>query len=334
MKIPSGIKDCRADFAARFHSLGSSTDKDGLAQRWLLDNNSIAAPPELPMEPRKYPRIDTSSGTLSRPGDSRRVPNLLVPGLLGDSVRTVVAPMAFAEKTLELDGYAIDVLWVNGRQGCDKNAAALYPQVMDAAQRHGSAVRLIGYSKGCTDAMHLLANHTDCHDVIDSVVSLAGVVHGTPLAARTATWLDRLVQYLPLPGVEFGDGRALDDLAPEFRRHWLSDHPLPPSIRYASVLAVPEPDRISKLLKSSYRRLAKISVDNDSQVLATDSLLPDSELLAMVNADHWAIALPIGRTLPFLSRWLIDENDFPRPRLLQAIIDHMDDAPGVPAVSD
>ena len=250
---------------------------------------------------------------------------------MGDSVRSVVAPMAFAVKSLELDGYDIEVSWVNGRQGCDKNAARLYPQVMNAAQRHGSPVRLIGYSKGCTDTMHLLANHTDCHDAIDSVVSLAGVVHGTPLAARTATWLDRLVQYLPLPGVAFGDGRALDDLAPEFRRRWLSDHPLPPSIRYASVLAVPEPDRISRLLKSSYRRLAKSSVDNDSQVIATDSLLPDSELLALVNADHWAIALPIGRALPFLSRWLIEKNDFPRPRLLQAIIDHMDNVPRAPA---
>ena len=235
--------------------------------------------------------------------------------------------MAFAEKTLELDGYSIDVSWVNGRQGCDKNAEALYPQVMAAAQRHGSPVRLIGYSKGCTDIMHLLANHTDCHAAIDSVVSLAGVVHGTPLAARTARWLDRLVQYLPLPGVKFGDGRALDDLAPEYRRRWLNAHPLPASIRYASVIAVPTADRISRLLKPGYRRLANTSVDNDSQVIATDSLLPNSELLAMVNADHWAIALPIGRTSPTLSRWLIDQNDFPRTRLLQTIIDHLDDVP-------
>ena len=326
MKIPSDIKDCRADFAARFHSLDASIDNGGSDQDWLVGENTITAPFESHTESPN----DKSATPVTR----RRVPNMLVPGLLGDSVRTVVAPMAFAENILELDGYTIDVLWVNGRQGCDKNAAALYSQVMDAAQRHGSPVRLIGYSKGCTDIMHLLANHTDCHEAIDSVVSLAGVVHGTPLAARTATWLDRLVQYLPLPGVEFGDGRALDDLAPDFRKRWLSEHPLPSSIRYASVLAVPEPDRVSRLLKSSYRRLAKTDVDNDSQVIASDSLLPDSELLALVNADHWAIALPIGRALPYLSSWFIDKNDFPRPRLLQTIIDHMDDVPGVPTVSD
>jgi len=322
VNVPSDIEDSRAAFAARFHSLGPSQDCGTNVFNPLVLGDRIGS------------SIESPHSRPSRQTHSRRVPNLVVPGLLGDAVRAVVAPMAFAEKILEMNGYAVDVLWVNGRQGCDKNASALYPQVMQAAQQYGSSVRLIGYSKGCTDIMHLLANHADCHEAVDSVVSLAGVVHGTPLAERTATWLDRLVQYLPLPGVEFGDGRALDDLAPDFRRQWLTDHPLPESIRYASVIAAPKPDRISRLLKSSYRRLARISADNDSQVIATDSLLPGGELLALVNADHWAIALPIGRALPFLTRWLIDKNDFPRARLLQAIVDHMDGVPGLPVVSD
>ena len=315
MKIPAGIRDSRAEFAVRFNSLAATNDYGISDQPWLFLDDAMSSP-------------DSKQDTQA---DGRRVPNLLVPGLLGDSVRAVVAPMAFAVKTLELDGYAISVSWVNGRQGCDKNADVLYPQVMAASQQHGSPVRLIGYSKGCADIMHLLARHPDCHAAIDSIVSLAGVVYGTPLAARTARWLDRLVQYLPLPGVAFGDGRALDDLAPEYRKRWLSAHPLPPSIRYASVVAVPTVDRISRVLQPGYRRLAETSVDNDSQVIATDSLLPDGELLAMVNADHWAVALPIGHVSPVVSRWLVDENDFPRTRLLQAIIDHLDDAPIVSA---
>ena len=330
MNIPTGIKDSRAVFAARFKSLTPSSENASSIQPWLFVDDAAS------MLSQDGPSQDGPSQEglgqdgLGQDGKSHanfsRVPNLLVPGLLGDSVRSLVAPMAFAEKTLELDGYAIDVLWVNGRQGCDKNAAALYSQVMAAAQRHGSPVRLIGYSKGCTDIMHMLANHTDCHAVIDSVVSLAGVVYGTPLATRTPRWLDRLIQYLPVPGVAFGDGRALDDLASDYRKHWLGANPLPSSIHYASVVAVPTVDRISRALKPGYRRLAKYSVDNDSQVLATDSLLPGAELLAMVNADHWAIALPIGRASPLLSRWLVDQNDFPRTRLLQSIIDHMDGA--------
>ena len=313
MKIPSGIKDHRAEFAARFHSLAPSHQNDSDAQRWLIADNTGQSTRVEPVQRH----------------NGRRVHNLLVPGLLGDSVRKLVAPMAFAEKTLELDGYTIDVSWVNGRQGCEKNAAALYPQVMDAAQQRGGRVRLIGYSKGCADIMHLLADYPDCHSSIESVVSLAGVVQGTPLAARTARWLDRLVQYLPVPGVKFGDGRALDDLAPDYRRQWLATHSLPASIRYASVVAAPSVDRVSRALMPAYRRLAKISIENDSQVIAADSLLPDCELLAMVNADHWAIALPVGRALPLLSGWLIDKNDFPRTRLLQTIIDHMDNVPFV-----
>lgn len=249
---------------------------------------------------------------------------LIVPGLLGESVRQLVAPLAFAGLALELRDYDIDVAWVSGRHGCDRNAEVLYGQVMSAAERHGQAIHLIGYSKGCADALHLLANQPQCHAALRSVTSLAGVVAGTPLAAHSPRWMDLALQYLPLPGIPFGDGLALDDLDPGFRRAWLEQHPLPDSIRYASVVAAPSERQVSRLLQRSWHRLAEFDRHNDSQVIASDAMIPGSELLAVVNADHWAIALPIGKRVRWLSPWLIDQNDFPRTLLLQAIIDHLD----------
>lgn len=39
---------------------------------------------------------------------------------------------------------------------------------------------------------------------------------------------------------------------------------------------------------------------NDGHVLYTDAIIPGSYLLGYFNADHWAVALPVARTVPKL----------------------------------
>ena len=51
-----------------------------------------------------------------------------------------------------------------------------------------------------------------------------------------------------------------------------------------------------------------------------DALIPGSTLLGYVNADHWAIAMPISREMPLVAETLIDRNAFPREVLLEAIV--------------
>ena len=51
-----------------------------------------------------------------------------------------------------------------------------------------------------------------------------------------------------------------------------------------------------------------------------DALIPGSTLLGYVNADHWAIAMPISRDMPVVAQTLIDRNNFPREVLLEAIV--------------
>ena len=251
------------------------------------------------------------------------LPVLLVPGLLADSVKNLIAPVLFARAALALQGYCIDIAWVNGRSGCDLNARQLRRKVLSLSDREGSAITLIGYSKGCADAMHMLVNHPETRSSVDTLVSLAGVVGGSPLAASVSEITRALLNSFPIPGVARGDGRAIADLEPGYRRDWLKANHLPEAIRYASVIAVPEPAKVSRILLNGYRRLSATSVANDSQIIDCDAILPNSELLAVANADHWAIALPISRRYgKWVQPW-VNHNDYPRTVLLQAIIEYL-----------
>ncbi len=231
-----------------------------------------------------------------------------------------------ARNEMAVQGYVTDVVWLNGRTGCDDNAASLRDHILAFAEHYKSKVNVVGYSKGCADSMHMLVNHPETHDCVSALVSLGGIVKGSPLADATPTWMRRMIQYVPLPSSQFGDGAAIRDLTCEFRQDWLARNVLPDAVRYASVAAIPSPERVSRILRQTYKKLSAQSTHNDSQVFDRDTLLPNSELLATVNADHWAIALPFSRRwTSVLTHTLVNKNDFPRTVLLQAVIDHLTD---------
>ncbi len=267
--------------------------------------------------------IDASPASVDLPdliAPSKTAPVLIVPGLFGDSARVLVGPFARSLPALEAEGYRPSIAWVNGRAGCDANARTLRKHVLEAVESSGEAVHLIGYSKGCADALHLLERFPEVRSCVRSLSSLAGVVLGTPLANDTDFWLNALVRWVPAPGAGFGDGRALDDLDPDYRRSFLARFEMPSVIRYASLAAAPPPRSVSRVLRRSWRKLAAISNEsNDSQMIASHSILPAGDYLGRVAVDHWAIALPIAERHPWLS-WLVNHNDCPRGILLRALI--------------
>ena len=261
----------------------------------------------------------------------RPAPMLVVPGLLGDGVSGLVAPFGHARERLVATGRDVGVAWVGGRSGCTRNAARLRTVVLEKAASHGGPIDLVGYSKGCSDALHMLGDWPDTHAALRSLTSLGGVVLGTPLATRTPPVAARLLGWLPFPdiGLGFGrgDGQAIADLAPERRRRWLEEHPLPDTLRYASIVAATSVARVSRVLKPSWHTLSRTDPDNDSQVAATAAMLPRGELLATLDADHWALALPIAERSPLLARLAVNRNDFPRGVLLEGLMEHLARAP-------
>jgi hypothetical protein len=48
-------------------------------------------------------------------------------------------------------------------------------------------------------------------------------------------------------------------------------------------------------------------------------MIPGSVIMGFLNADHWAIAVPVDRSSAFLSSTLVNKNNFPREVLLEAL---------------
>ena len=59
-------------------------------------------------------------------------------------------------------------------------------------------------------------------------------------------------------------------------------------------------------------------------MIAIDQVIPGSEVLAFLNADHLAVALPIARLHQLLGSTGINRNDFPIEVLLEAVFDYVD----------
>jgi hypothetical protein len=245
--------------------------------------------------------------------------------LVADCFRSLFSPFAFARDHLQQHGFKSSVIWVSGRSSSAHNAAQINTAVSSGDYAHHESLVMIGYSKGIVDILEALIRYPRVRTRTIAVVSLAGTVHGTPLVNKLPRLL-RLADRLLLFHCASGDGRSLESLQPATRRAWLRQHTLPREISYFSITGMPRPEAVSRVLRLSYRLLAKENPRNDSQVIFSDSLIPGSTLLGYVNADHWAITLPIARVCPWLGATLVNRNAFPREVLLEAIVRYVEES--------
>jgi hypothetical protein len=71
---------------------------------------------------------------------------------------------------------------------------------------------------------------------------------------------------------------------------------------------------------------------NDGQLIWYDAVVAPGSLLGHVNADHWAIAMPLTQQLPALA--FLFQDDVPRLALIEAAIEVVDDILRVSSVRD
>jgi len=137
--------------------------------------------------------------------------------------------------------------------------------------------------------------------------------------AKTS-WFDALnadasVQ-LPASGVS----PAIRQQWEQTQKAWLAANPLPGNLRFYSLVTLPDRGRISRIVAPTYEKLAKIDPRNDSQVIYEDQIVPGSALLGFLNADHWAVVVPVARAHPVIGSTLANRNDYPREALLEAVL--------------
>ena len=253
---------------------------------------------------------------------------LLVPGLGWNCFEDWLDLTGSVSKHLSWIGYELRAIPVDGLSSTTNNAAQINDYVAnlsgpDAERR----IILIGYSKGAPDILTAIVGYPELAARVDAVVSLAGAVGGSPLSVDATQAQANMLTMVPGSKCEEeqGDNEAVRSLLPEVRQAWLKENALPSNIRYYSVITFPEEERISWALKNSYLLLGETDIRNDTQLVIFDQFIPGSKAIAIVNADHWAIAVPVARSHPVVGGTLVNRNDYPREIFLEALLRYVEE---------
>lgn len=270
-------------------------------------------------------RVGTESTGTGKPVDlgpsKHGLVAAVVPGIGYECLEPWLNPLGTAAQHVRRSGYDAMQLKVDALSGTETNARLIRDAIMamppDAATPR---LVLIGYSKGAPDILEAVVAYPEIRSRVAAVVSVAGAVGGSALANDAEQYQADLLRHFPGATCTEGDGGAVASLRPATRKAWLARNQLPRELRYYSLVTFPQPDRISAILTRSYDKLARIDARNDSQVIFYDQVIPGSTLMGYLNADHWAVAVPINRTHATIASTFVTQNAYPREALLEAIL--------------
>jgi pimeloyl-ACP methyl ester carboxylesterase len=245
----------------------------------------------------------------------------LVPGFGYDCFQTWLDAPGTTAAHLRRYGYDLSLIGVDGLSGTTRNARLIRDALMARPAEPGPPrIVLLGYSKGASDALEALVTYPELRARVAAFVSIAGTIGGSPLANDAEQGMAELLTSFPGSKCLAGDRGGVASLKPDTRREWLARNPLPKDVRYYSIVTFPQPERISAILKRGYDKLGRVDARNDSQVIFYDQVVPGSTLLGYLNADHWALAVPIGRTHTTIAAMFVTQNAYPREALAESVL--------------
>ena len=246
---------------------------------------------------------------------------LIVPGVGWECIEEWLEISESVGSLLKSFGFQAELLKVDGLSGSANNARQIRDKIAALpAEFDGIPILLIGYSKGAPDILQAIVEYPKLSERVVAVVSVSGAIGGSPLANAADQKDLNIIRRFPGANCSDGDGGAIDSLRPATRRSWLARNPLPDDIAYYSLVTYPNPDRISSVLGTSYRKLSQVDARNDSQLIYYDQVIPGSTLMGFLNADHWAVAVPIARSHSFVGSTFVDKNDYPREAMVEAAL--------------
>lgn len=248
-----------------------------------------------------------------------------VSGLGADCFAGLVTPFDEALQHLETLGYQTATIPIRGLGSSTYNASIISDSLVSMSLDDDEQVVLIGYSKGIADVLEFLAMYPQMVDKVAAVVSIGGAVSGTLLAEGAPEFLLPVLKLFPGGQCFSADLGAVESLRRSVRLRWFAHNTLPDSVHYYSVATFAERENISTPLRAGYDELSRIDPRNDGKMIYYDQVIPGSRLMAFVNSDHLAVAVPITRRYPVLEAFIADRNAFPREVLLESIIRHVEE---------
>ena len=320
----AGVTDVRAPFAALFQRELRRRGADAAVEPWLHGPMPDGAPALLASTDRAFAARRAGTAVLMVPGlfgdcvDDQSVP-------FGDGVRRTREDEAVASYSQygDLGLHSVRLASLPGRASPQRNGERLADAVRALARTDGvRRVVLVAYSKGTADALHavdMLARGSGA-GVPLALVSVAGVVMGTPLADRYETLYGAVAGRLSPFDCSPSEGGEVAGITRRERLRWMAAHPLPADVARFSVVAHALPEETAPLLQATQRLLAQVDPRNDGQVIAADAVLPGGALLAEARADHWDVALPRNRHPNPIVRATASGRDYPREALFRAMM--------------
>lgn len=290
----------------------------------VLEARAKEVPDHRPCE-EALSRVGTEPEGTGKPVDlgpsKRGLVAALVPGIGYACFEKWLETPGTTKKHVSQFGFDVEIVSLDALSSSAHNAKELRDAVMAMPSPEGAPrLVLVGYSKGAPDILEAVVGYPEIWPRIAAVVSVAGAVGGSPLANDAEQYQADLLQHFPGSTCKPGDGGGVDSLRTGTRRAWLAAHPLPRELHYYSFVTFPKPERISSILERSYDKLSLIDARNDSQLIFYDEVIPGSVLGGYVNADHWAIAVPVARSHTTIGALFVTQNAYPREALMEAIL--------------
>lgn len=261
---------------------------------------------------------------------------LVVPGIFGECVDSQALPFSDGvtrpRPANYLEGYRhywpelgeVRAVQVRGRASSEANAQLVAAAIEEQARRSDvETIIVVAYSKGLPDtliAIELMQSRRELPSKLRAVVSVSGVVLGTPVADEFKDLYTRLVEPITPLGCPESLRGEIESLTVKSRTAWLANSSLPASISMFSVVAYTQREHVAPALQPFFDVLSQVDRLNDGQVYAAWSVLPRARLLAEVRSDHWTYVLALERNDSPLVRAMSSGKAFPREAFFRALV--------------
>ena len=277
---------------------------------------------------KAYLRDDKQHGTIKQPSKRSRlkIRIAMIGGIFSDCIRDKISMFSGARSYMQntksniFSSVKFENIRVSGYSSSKENAKLISSAI--GKMNIGKTERLIvvSYSKGTSDLIEALVSYPKLGRKIDAVLSVAGVVLGSPLAENKGVF-EKIFKSIKT-SCRGPDGHGLQSITTMHRQKFLKENNLPKNVKYYSLVGDVSKARTSLMLRP-FRKLLSLhgEIESDAQIPAANAVMPGSSVLGYMNADHWAIAMPFEKNFPLLTKTLINKNVFPREIMLSSAIE-------------